>query len=65
MFADNLMAASFTIKTILEIRGTNNTLTEKKATLKITAFDLHSEWTMDIDVHAERRAHGSCEHQAL
>ncbi|TDL29523.1 glycoside hydrolase family 2 protein [Rickenella mellea] len=38
-------AAFFTIETILNIWGTNNTLHEKKATLDVTSFDLHSEWT--------------------
>lgn len=45
MFPDELSAASFTIETILNVWGTNSTLQEKKATLEVAAFDLHSEWT--------------------
>jgi len=44
-FADDLSAACFTIETILEVWATNSTLTEKKARLEITSFDLHSTWT--------------------
>lgn len=43
-YSDELSAAFFTIDTVLEIWGTNSTLTEKKATLEVTAFDLHSDW---------------------
>jgi len=44
-FADDRSAAFFTIETILEIWGTNSTLTEKKVTLEVTSFDLHnSDW---------------------
>jgi len=42
-FADDLTAAFFTIETILEIWGTNSTLSEKKATLEVTCFDLHTD----------------------
>ncbi|KIJ70008.1 glycoside hydrolase family 2 protein [Hydnomerulius pinastri MD-312] len=44
-FLDELSAASFTIETILEVWGTNSTLTEKKAKLEVSSFDLHSSWT--------------------
>ncbi|KAK0482107.1 glycoside hydrolase family 2 protein [Armillaria luteobubalina] len=44
-YPDYRSAANFTIETILEIWGTNSTLFEKKATLDVTSFDLHSEWT--------------------
>lgn len=44
VFRDNYSAAFFTIDTILEIWGTNSTLSEKKATLEITSFDLESDW---------------------
>lgn len=44
-FANDRSAADFTIETILEIWGTNSTLEPKKATLEVTAFDLHSGWT--------------------
>ena len=44
-FPDELSAASFTIETVLNVWGTNSTLQEKKATLEVAAFDLHSEWT--------------------
>ncbi|KAI0772566.1 glycoside hydrolase family 2 protein [Irpex lacteus] len=44
-FPDELSAATFTIETVLDVWGTNSTLEEKKATLEVAAFDLHSEWT--------------------
>lgn len=44
IYADDLTAAHFTIDTVLEIWGTNSTLCAKKATLEVTAFDLHSGW---------------------
>ncbi|TFK55470.1 glycoside hydrolase family 2 protein [Heliocybe sulcata] len=44
-FANERSAAFFTIETVLEVWGTNSTLSEKKATLEVTAFDLHSDWT--------------------
>jgi len=44
IFKDNRSAAFFTIDTILEIWGTNSTLSEKTATLEITSFDLESDW---------------------
>lgn len=44
-YPDYRSAAKFTIDTVLEIWGTNSTLFEKKATLDVTSFDLHSEWT--------------------
>lgn len=37
--------AQFTIETVLEIWGTNSTLSEKEATLEVTTFDLYSDWT--------------------
>ncbi|KAI0952282.1 hypothetical protein AcV7_008145 [Taiwanofungus camphoratus] len=43
-FADDLTAAFFTVETVLEIWGTNSSLSDKKATLEVTTFDLHSEW---------------------
>lgn len=51
-YLDELSAASFTIETILEIWGNNSTLTEKKATLELSLFELDSGWsdkyTMDV-----------------
>ncbi|TFK43576.1 glycoside hydrolase family 2 protein [Crucibulum laeve] len=44
-FANERTAAFFSIRTILEIWGTNSTLQEKKVSLEITSFDLHSDWT--------------------
>ncbi|KZP32901.1 glycoside hydrolase family 2 protein [Athelia psychrophila] len=38
-------AAFFTVKTALDIWGTNSTLVEKKVTLEVTSFDLDSDWT--------------------
>lgn len=43
-FPDKHSDAFFTIETTLEIWGTNKTLIDKKATLEVTSFDLHSEW---------------------
>ncbi|KAF9821274.1 hypothetical protein IEO21_00882 [Rhodonia placenta] len=60
-FADDLTAAFFTIETVLEIWGTNSTLTEKKATLEVTAFDLHSEWTETFTQSAVLAANASTE----
>lgn len=45
IFPDELSAATFTIESILEVWGTNGTLQEKKASLEVTSFDLHSSWT--------------------
>lgn len=42
---DENTAAFFEVKTALEIWGTNSTLSEKKATLEVTSFDLDSDWT--------------------
>jgi len=51
-YPDELSAASFTIETILEVWGTNSTLTEKKARLELSLFELDSAWsdkyTMDV-----------------
>jgi beta-mannosidase len=35
----------FTIETVLEIWGTNSTLSDKNAKLEVATFDLHSDWT--------------------
>lgn len=43
-FANERSAAEFSIQTKLEIWGTNRTLTEKRALLEVTSFDLHSDW---------------------
>jgi len=44
-FANERSGADFTIETVLEIWGTNSTLSDKSATLEVTAFDLESNWT--------------------
>jgi len=44
-FSDERSAADFTIDTVLEIWGTNSTLSNKSAILEVTAFDLDSNWT--------------------
>lgn len=44
-FFDELSAGDFKIETILQIWGTNSTLTEKKARLEVTLFELHTDWT--------------------
>ena len=44
-YKDDTSAAFLTITTVLEIWGTNSTLSEKKVTLEVTEFDLQSDWT--------------------
>jgi len=44
-FANDRSAADFTIETVLEIWGTNSTLSDKEATLDVNVFDLDSDWT--------------------
>ncbi|KAL1676287.1 glycoside hydrolase family 2 protein [Schizophyllum commune] len=44
-YKDDTSAAFLTITTVLEIWGTNSTLTEKKVALEVTEFDLQSDWT--------------------
>jgi len=44
-FASDLSAAQFTITTVLEVWATNSTLSEMKAKLEVTCFDLDSSWT--------------------
>ncbi|KAL1937730.1 hypothetical protein VTO73DRAFT_12883 [Trametes versicolor] len=42
---DARSAATFTIETVLAVWGTNSAREPRKATLEVTAFDLHSDWT--------------------
>lgn len=42
---DALSAARVAIESRLEVWGTNSTLREKRATLVLAAFDLHSDWS--------------------
>ncbi|KAF9006424.1 glycoside hydrolase family 2 protein [Cyathus striatus] len=44
-FSDESTAAFVNITTVLEIWGTNSTLSDKNVTLEVAAFDLHSDWT--------------------
>ncbi|KII94824.1 glycoside hydrolase family 2 protein [Plicaturopsis crispa FD-325 SS-3] len=44
-FPDKTSAAFLTIETVLEIWGTNSTLSDKQATLEVSSFDLYSNWT--------------------
>ena len=44
-FKDDRSAAFFTIDTLLEIWGTNSSLSEKMVVLEVTSFDLESDWT--------------------
>lgn len=44
-FSDELSAANFRIETILQVWGTNSTLTKKKVRLEVTLFELHSDWS--------------------
>ncbi|KAI0772055.1 glycoside hydrolase family 2 protein [Trametes elegans] len=43
-YADPLSAAFLTIESVLAVWGTNAALEPRRATLEITAFDLHSDW---------------------
>lgn len=43
-FENELSVASYRIETDLQIWGSNFTLEEKKVTLDVSIFDLHSEW---------------------
>ena len=44
-YADELSAAFFSIETVLEVWGTNSTLTAKTAVLEVTSFDLENpDW---------------------
>jgi len=56
-FPNELSSAQFTIETVLEIWGTNSTLVDKKATLEVTSFDLHSDcwrdkWSQEVVLKA-------------
>ena len=44
-FADDLTIVNYTIETVIEIWGTNSTLSKKEVTLEVTAFELDSDWT--------------------
>lgn len=44
-YLNDRSAAQLSIETVLEIWGTNSTLSEKKATLEVATFDLYSDWT--------------------
>ncbi|KAI9574617.1 glycoside hydrolase family 2 protein [Boletus coccyginus] len=44
-FSDELSAVDFKIETILQVWGTNSNLTEQKARLEVTLFELRSDWT--------------------
>ncbi|KAL4075886.1 glycoside hydrolase family 2 protein [Scleroderma citrinum] len=44
-YTDEMSAASFTIETILEVWGTNSSLTVKKAKLELSLFELDSSWS--------------------
>ncbi|EIN10923.1 glycoside hydrolase family 2 protein [Punctularia strigosozonata HHB-11173 SS5] len=43
-YKDDRSAANFTIKTVLEVWGTNRTLSDKSANLEVTFYDLESDW---------------------
>ncbi|KAJ7507752.1 glycoside hydrolase family 2 protein [Mycena galericulata] len=56
-FPNELSSAQFTIETVIEIWGTNSTLTDKKVTLEVIAFDLHSDcwrdkWSQEVVLKA-------------
>jgi len=60
-FANDLSAAEFTIATILEVWGTNNTLSDKPSKLEVTFFDLHSSWTAQFSKDIVLAANSSTE----
>lgn len=45
VYASEFTAADFKLDVILDIWGTNSTLTDKKITLSVMFFDLYSDWT--------------------
>lgn len=61
LFSDELSAADFKIETILQVWGTNSTLTEKKARLEVTLFELHSDWTHQFAEDIVLQANSSTE----
>ncbi|KAJ6539298.1 glycoside hydrolase family 2 protein [Mycena capillaripes] len=57
VFPNELSSAQFTIETVLEIWGTNSTLVDKKITIEVTSFDLHSDcwrdnWSKEVVLSA-------------
>ncbi|KAG8218701.1 glycoside hydrolase family 2 protein [Butyriboletus roseoflavus] len=60
-FSDEQSAADFKIETILQIWGTNSTLTEKKGRFEVTLFELHSDWTHQLEENIVLRANSSTE----
>jgi beta-mannosidase len=60
-FANDVSAAQFAIATILEVWGTNSTLSEKTVKLEVTCFDLHSSWTAQFTKDAVLAPNSSTE----
>ncbi|KAF8138531.1 glycoside hydrolase family 2 protein, partial [Boletus edulis] len=60
-FSDQLSAANFKIETILQVWGSNSTLTEKKARLEVKLFELHSDWTHQLAEDIVLQANSSTE----
>jgi len=60
-FANDLSAAEFTIATVLEVWGTNSTLSDKPSKLEVTCFDLHSSWTAQFSKDIVLAANSSTE----
>ena len=60
-FPDELSAADFKIETILQVWGTNSTLTEKRARLEVTLFELYSDWTHRFEEDIVLQANSSTE----
>lgn len=60
-FASDRSAADFTIESLLEIWGTNSSLSDKTATLEVTSFDLESDWTDKWDKQVVLAANSSTE----
>jgi len=60
-YANDRTAAFYVIETVIEIWGTNSTLFDKRATLQVSSFDLHSEWRHQLSRKVVLRANSSCE----
>ncbi|KAF8913858.1 beta-mannosidase [Gymnopilus junonius] len=60
-YANDRSAADFTIESLLEIWGTNSSLSDKTVTLEVTSFDLESDWTDKWDNQVVLAANSSTE----
>ena len=60
-FNDARTAVNFTIRTEIQVWGTNSTLEPLNATLEIAAFDLESDWTNKQEFKVTLAANASTE----